>query len=175
MPDTFQKIASVTVGAGGASSIDFTAIPATYTDLKVLISARGTRSNSGSLTVTLRFNSDGGSNYSYRRLYADGTSAAADGSTGESYGFAGYVAKAFDTANTFGNCEIYIPRYAGSTQKSYSSDGVEENNATLSYASLVAGTWSGTSAITGIALYASGGAFNWEQHSSATLYGIKNS
>jgi hypothetical protein len=174
MANTFVKIASVTVGAGGTSSIDFTSIPGTYTDLKVVISARGSRSNSGSQTVSVRFNSDSGANYSYRRIYADGTTAAADGSTGDSYGTAGYVAKVYDTANTFGNCEIYIPRYAGSSQKSYSSDGVEENNATLAYASLVAGTWSGTSAITGISLYASNGSFNWEQYSSAILYGISN-
>jgi hypothetical protein len=173
MANTFVKIAAVTVGAGGAASMDFTSIPATYTDLIVKISARGTRSNSGSQVVSLRFNSDSGANYSYRRLYADGTSAASDSSTGDSYGTAGYVSKTFDTANTFGSCEIYVPNYAGSTTKSYSSDGVEENNATLSYASIVAGLWSGTAAITAISLYASNGSFNWEQYSSAILYGIK--
>jgi hypothetical protein len=173
MANTFLKIASVTVGSGGAASMDFTSIPSTYTDLMVKISARGTRSNSGSQVVSLRFNSDSGANYSYRRLYGDGSAGAADGSTGDSYGTAGYVSKTFDTASTFGSCEIYVPNYAGSTQKSYSSDGVEETNATLSYASLVAGTWSGTSAITSIALYASNGSFNWEQNSTATLYGIK--
>jgi hypothetical protein len=174
MANTYTKIASTTVGAGGASSIDFTSIPATYTDLLLKISARGTRSNSGSLTVTLRFNSDGGANYSYRRLYADGSSTASDSSTGESYGFAGYVGKAYDTANTFGSCEIYVPSYAGNAQKAYSSDGVEETNAQLAYASIVAGLWTGTSAITAISLYASNGTFNWEQNSTATLYGISN-
>lgn len=173
MANTFIKIASVTVGAGGASSMDFTSIPATYTDLLVKISARGSRSNSGSQTVSLRFNSDSGTNYSYRRLYADGTTAASDSSSGDTYGTAGYVSKVYDTSSTFGSCEIYVPNYAGSSRKSYSSDGVEENNATLAYASLIAGLWSGTSAITAISLYASGGAFNWEQYSSATLYGIK--
>ena len=35
-------ISSVTVGSGGASSIDFTSIPQTYTDLVVRWSTRGT-------------------------------------------------------------------------------------------------------------------------------------
>lgn len=173
MANTFEKIASVTVGAGGASSIDFTSIPNTYTDLLVKISARGSRNNTGSQVVSLRFNSDSGANYSYRRLYADGTSAYSDSSTGDSYGTSGYVSKVYDTASTFGSCEIYVPNYTASTQKAYSSDGVEENNATLAYLSIVAGIWSGTSAITGIALYASGGSFTWEQYSTAVLYGIK--
>jgi hypothetical protein len=173
MANTFIKIASVTVGSGGAASMDFTSIPATYTDLMIKISARGSRTNSGSLTVSLRFNSDGGANYSYVRLYADGTSAASDSSTGESYGIAGYVSKRFSTASTFGSCEVYVPNYAGSTQKSYSSDGVEETNATLAYSSIVAGLWTGTSAITAISLYASNAIFNWDEYSSATLYGIK--
>ena len=40
MATTFTKIASVTVGSGGASSIDFTSIPSTYTDLCVKLSTR---------------------------------------------------------------------------------------------------------------------------------------
>ena len=175
MPNTFELIASVTVGAGGAASMDFTSIPSTYTDLMLQISARGTRSNSGSQTVSLRFNSDSGANYSNRRVYGDATTAASDNASGDTYGTAGYVSKAFNTANTFGSCDIYIPNYAGGVSKTYSSDGVEETNATLAYASFVKGLWSGTSAITAISLYASNGSFNWEQYSTAHLYGIKNS
>jgi len=81
MANTFVKIASVTVGAGGASSIDFTSIPGTYTDLKVVISARGSRSNSGSQTVSVRFNSDSGANYSRRSSTDGGADATAVSST----------------------------------------------------------------------------------------------
>ena len=35
MANTYVAIATVTVGSGGAASIDFTSIPATYTDLVV--------------------------------------------------------------------------------------------------------------------------------------------
>ena len=40
MANTFQLISSTTVGAGGASSIDFTSIPSTYTDLVIKWSGR---------------------------------------------------------------------------------------------------------------------------------------
>jgi hypothetical protein len=35
MPNTYKKIASVVVGSGGSSSINFTNIPQTFTDLKI--------------------------------------------------------------------------------------------------------------------------------------------
>ena len=38
--NTLVKIQTVTVGSGGASSIDFTSIPQTYTDLCLVYSAR---------------------------------------------------------------------------------------------------------------------------------------
>jgi hypothetical protein len=81
-----------------------------------------------------------------------------------------------DTASTFSNCEIYIPNYTGSSQKSISSDIVTENNATSALAVLTAGLWLSTSAVTAIQLrpYVQGGG-NFAEHSTFTLYGINNS
>jgi hypothetical protein len=78
------------------------------------------------------------------------------------------------TANTFGNFELYIPNYAGSTNKSVSSDYVNENNATggISYG-LLANLWSNTAAINAISLSIYGGT-NFAQYSTAYLYGVKN-
>ena len=42
MATTFFKIASATVGSGGASSIDFTSIPQTYTDLVFVVFGKNT-------------------------------------------------------------------------------------------------------------------------------------
>ena len=41
-PVTLSKIATITVGAAGAASINFTNIPQIYTDLKIVMSARTT-------------------------------------------------------------------------------------------------------------------------------------
>ena len=170
MPDTFVKIASVTVGSGGASSIDFTSIPSTYTDLCVKLSLR---SNNTSVGVYVRFNSNS-ANYSSRRLYADGATTYSDthGSSAEIGVVAGENISTF-TSNTFSSMDFYIPNYAGSNNKSASSDSVTENNATTAWAALGANLWSNTAAITSIAFTPAAGSF--VQYSTAVLYGIKNS
>ena len=165
MANTYKKIASVTVGAGGASSIDFTSIPATYTDLVVKVSARDTTANG---EFYLRFNSST-TNYSDKWLYGTGSSASSTTNTKIDL----FLASSGYTANTFGSTDIYIPNYRSSNYKSTSADSVQENNATASYALLDAGLWSDTSAITSVNLIPAGGTF--AQYSSATLYGIKSS
>jgi hypothetical protein len=42
---TMVKIDTVTVGSGGAASIEFTNIPQTYTDLQIVLSARSATSD----------------------------------------------------------------------------------------------------------------------------------
>jgi hypothetical protein len=168
MASTYRKIDSVTVGAGGASSIDFTNIPATYTDLVVKLSARY---NDASVLGRFRFNNDTGSNYSNLRLYGTGSSAASNSDSAQtsSYVFGLNDASNY-TANTFSNAEFYIPNYAGSAYKSISIDAVSENNATEAYSNLQAGLWSSTSAITSIKIYQDSGLF--VQYTTATLYGV---
>jgi hypothetical protein len=173
MPDTFVKIATVTVGVGGSSSASFTSIPATYTDLKVLASTR--QNNTG---MRVQFNSDTGTNYSWRRLDANGTVVTSNSNTtyGSPYNTFIYWSMqgtTTDTANTFSNGEMYIPNYAGSTQKSVSADSVAENNATTAYMAMQAGLWTGTAAITSITLSPDTSTLPlFEQYSTFTLYGI---
>jgi len=169
MPNTFTLINAVTVGSGGAANITFSSIPNTYTDLCLKISSRSAAAsvNPG---VVMKFNGVG-TGYSSWILYGSGTSTSSYSDTsGESAAGAGNNA----TANTFGNGEIYIPNYAGSTNKSFSSDSVNENNATSSLLMLIAGLWSNTAAITSIVL-TDGGSNNFLQYSTAYLYGIVKS
>lgn len=170
MAATFTKIATVTVGSGGASSIDFSSIASTYTDIVIKLSARN--GDTGISSANITFNNDTGSNYTNRRIYGNG--ATASSGVNSSIGFIHYtmVAGSDTTANTFGNTEIYIPNYASSNQKGVSIDGVAENNNTTAYMSLTAGLWTGTSVISRVTLTSSSG--NFAQYSTATLYGIKN-
>lgn len=168
MATTYEAIATVTVGSGGAANIEFTSIPGTYTDLIVKISGRNT--NGGATGIYISFNS---STSSFSNKYLEG-----NGSTASSGSFARYVGTetaSTYTANTFNNLEIYIPNYAGSTNKSFSSDTVSENNNTLAYATFNAGLWSNTAAITSIGFTISPPSQTFAQYSTATLYGIKNS
>lgn len=167
MPDTFVKIASVTVGSGGASSIDFTSIPSTYTDLCIKLSARSNRAAEIDDFFIIKPNNSS-SNLTYRFIRGNGA-AATSGTSGNMY-----IAGASSTSSTFSNSEIYIPNYAGSTNKSISVDTVEENNATTAYMSLVAVLWSDTTAINRVVLAPVFGTL-FDQYSTAVLYGIKNS
>jgi hypothetical protein len=171
MATTYEIIASVTVGSGGAANIEFTSIPATYTDLSIVFSIRCARSDVIEPGM-LRFNGST-SNYSLRRLNGDGSSVASSAVSGETGMIFGDINGDTATSNTFGNGSIYIPNYAGSNFKSVSTDVVVENNATESSQYLLAGLWSDTSAITTIRLY-SRNSHNFNEHSTAYLYGISN-
>jgi hypothetical protein len=165
MANTFVKIASATVGSGGAASIDFIGIPASYTDLCLVHSLRSDNTDD---YYGLQFNSSS-SSFTSRSVQGNGSSASS-ANRSDNF-FVGTVVQSNLTANTFSNGQIYIPDYAGSTNKSFSYDAVQENNATSSLAELFAGLWSSTSAITSIKLVKASG--NFVQYSTATLYGIK--
>lgn len=169
MPNTFSLIASSTVGAGGAANISFTSIPNTYTDLVLKLSVRSNRATVQD-TFKVTFNSSA-SGYSFKRVYGDGATAASDGSTGDTFLTVGYSAGNSATASTFGNVELYIPNYAGSNNKSVSTDGVGENNGTTAYAGLFASLWANTAAITSITIEG-GTSATLLQYSTAYLYGI---
>lgn len=168
MPTTYSKIATVTVGSGGAADIQFTSIPQTYTDLKIVACGRLSTSGLSFDSYDIKFNGSS-SSFSGRYLYGGGSSV----SSGTGTNYAGTVPAVLATANTFGNSEIYIPNYTGSTNKSFSVDAVAENNATAGEQVFYAGLWSNTAAITSIALIGYRG--NIVQYSTATLYGIKKS
>ena len=166
MPDTFTLIASSTVGAGGASSIDFTSIPSTYTDLVILVSARTNTGNTSDQTL-ISFN---GSTTSFSSKMLGGTGSAASSVSVARYTMPNDTTD--QTASTFNNGSIYIPNYAGATNKSYSADGVMENNATYALMWMTAGLWSNTAAINQVTLTPSAGSY--AQYSTAYLYGVKN-
>jgi hypothetical protein len=162
----YNLIATTTVDSpSGAASIAFSSIPQTYTDLKIVLSVRST---SAATALDVGFN---GSTASFTNKYLQGSGSAV--SSGSLARYAGLVTGTDQTAIVFANCEIYIPNYSGSTNKSFSGDAVQENNATSSYASIVANLWSNTAAITQITFTNATG--NLAQYSSASLYGIKNS
>ena len=175
MPDTFVKIASVTVGSGGASSIDFTSIPSTYTDLVIKLSARSNASGANVDLMFYRFNGDATNSYIGRWLSGDGSSTYSNLQSATAYAIPRYaIPAATATSNTFGNFEMYIPNYAGSNYKSVSYDSVSENNATAGYQNMQADLWQKTNAITSFAIFPYNGSL-FLQYSTATLYGIKNS
>jgi hypothetical protein len=169
MATTYTLIASNTVGSGGAANVIFSSFPNTFTDLLIKAS---TRSDTSGANLNVLFNGNT-SNYSDRRLSGNGSSASSDSHS--SYPWTTLLEAADSpsfTANTFTNCEIYVPNYNSSNYKSYNIDAVSENNGTTADDRLTAGLWGNSSAITQVQLFGSG---NFVQYSTFYLYGISNS
>ena len=167
MAITYAQIGNtVTVGEGGAASIDFTSIPATYTDLVVKISAR---TNETQIYASMFVKINGSQTGNVKLLQSDGGSVSSNSDPTNMVDlFTGNSA----TANVFSNGEFYFPNYLSSNVKSYSSDVVGENNAGTSYVRLTAGLFSSTAAITSIG-FTPQASKTFLQYSTATLYGIK--
>ena len=168
MATTFVKIATVTVGAGGASTMSFSSIPSTYTDLQLLISARGSNTN---YWAALSLNGSS-ANFTLKNAQGTGSNAYSNADTTNALSF--HQDSSAMTANTFASTSFYIPNYTSSNYKSISNETVQETNATEAYAELTAMLWSNTAAINSITL-TSGGGGNFVQYSTATLYGISKS
>jgi hypothetical protein len=157
-----------------SSSVTFSSIPQTYTDLKLVISARDSSTGANWSRIKFAFNGTSSTtNWSGRELYGTGSGSGSSWNYGTSDSAAGGFATTADvTTNTFGNTEIYIPNYTSSNYKSISTDSVTENNATSALAGFEASLWSNTAAITSIELTLSTG--NFISGSTFYLYGISN-
>lgn len=166
---TTCKLIAKGVLTSSASQIEFTNIPSTpYADLFIVTSLRSAASAPGDDTI-VRFNAVT-TNYSYRFMSGNGSNAAS--SSGTLSGALGpYVNAATSTANTFGSGEIYIPNYAGSTNKSVSVTSAQEVNATGAVIYVAASLWANTAAISTVTLL-SNSSSNFLAGSSAFLYGI---
>jgi len=109
MANTYTAIATVTVGSGGAATIDFTSIPNIYTDLCLKVSGRSNNSSDYYSTLTMTFN--GTNTYTNRILFGTGSGTG----SGTDTSIKPFVQAPSATANTFGQNEFYIPNYAGSS------------------------------------------------------------
>jgi hypothetical protein len=172
MPNTYEIISSTVVGSGGAANIEFTSIPQTYTDLLLVCSLRMTEAGTNNWG-TLKFNSIGGTSNNSR--YFRGNSINTASATGNSTDVmrATIANGATSVANAFSTNSIYIPNYTSSLNKVSSSDAVMVDSVAENYMFFGANLVTTSSAITSIQLAPWSG--TWVQHTSAHLYGIKNS
>jgi hypothetical protein len=167
MPENYILLERTELNAS-AASVTFSNIPQSgYTDLKIVVSARSA-AGSDRDQLNLNFNTLT-TNQSYRILY--GIFSVAIGSESGSKIRGGYISGNSSTANTFGNCEIYIPNYTSANPKSVSSDGVSETNANPAGAQIGASLWNSTAAITTISIVTDSGS-NFLANSTFSLYGI---
>jgi hypothetical protein len=138
----------------------------------LMVSGRDNGNGSPVASPGIKFNNDGGSNLSQRRIYADNPGATSANSSSLNVIYEWYVTGSAATSNTFGYSSIYVPNYVTSVAKSFSIDTAYENNSNTPYMGFTAGLWNQTAAITTITLLASS---TWSIGSTFSLYGVSNS
>jgi hypothetical protein len=167
MSSTYEPIATTTA-TGSPTSITFSSIPSTYTDL-VLVANIQHSSNSGDQMRLGNGSLDTGSNYSNTKIY--GTSSSNGSTRGSNASSIDIAAVAISAPNSgyFAPLIINIQNYANtSTNKTVIArynDAGGELNATV-------GLWRSTSAIDTVSLFPGGG-ISYNNGCVFTLYGIK--
>lgn len=170
----FEPIATVTVGSGGASSIEFTSIPGTYQHLQIRFIGRCDEAAFGNY-ARIQVNGDTGNNYAHHHVYGTGTSALASATTSTAQIIAYRIPGASHSANIFGAVVLDLLDYA-STSKTKTLryfGGLDGNtNNTQGQVWVGSGLWNSTSAVTSVKLQPSV-SVNWVQFTTAALYGVR--
>jgi hypothetical protein len=169
--NSYESIATVTVGGGGSASATFSSIPATYSHLQIRIMGRTDRAAVYD-AVRLRFNSDTGANYAEHGLYADGVTLASYGSASATGSYTYRIAGDSGPSNVQGAIIVDILDYKNTNKyKTLRSLGGVDANASGGNLYFNSGLWMNTAAITDIVLEPIG---SFQQYSSIALYGIKS-
>jgi hypothetical protein len=161
MPATYEAISTTTLGSA-ASSITFSTIPGTYTDLRLVLVATSASNN----TTRIRFNNISTTSYSYTWLVGTGSAASSGRSTGNSQIDEG-DSSFFNTTPYLDIVDIFS--YTGSTNKTILRQISSDRNGAGTVESQVA-LFRDTTAITRIDLIGSN--TNFAIGTTATLYGI---
>lgn len=159
MPSTYEKITATT--GSGATSVTLSSIPATYTDLVLIMN--GTASSA--TNVYVRFNGDTGANYSSTMIAGNGSSATSGRNSNDTsiQAFFGF----YDT--TVANTIMQVMNYANTTTN---KTALARYSYTTNEARAAVGLWRNTAAITSITLLTSNTA-TFPSSTTFTLYGIK--
>jgi len=161
-PSSYESIATVTVGSGGASVITFSSIPSGFAHLQIrFIYETGDWG-------TFRFNGDTtASNYRGHQLAGNGSTASASTSANIIYE---------PQASNGGSRNCYagiidILDYTSTTKNKVtrSLEGTDINGSGYIY--LTSGLWMNTAAVTSITMTRN--TTDWGNYSSFALYGIK--
>ena len=162
MTSTYEKIAT-TSPAALTTTITFSSIPSTYTDL-VLV-ANVTNFNASIEDADVRFNSDTGSNYSWTRIEGNGSSTGSARGTSTTS-----IPLALSASGSGGGNVIWsIQNYSNTTTF---KTALYRNNLPAARVQAYVSLWRNTAAISTITLTKGGNGF--AANCTFTLYGIKS-
>jgi hypothetical protein len=162
---TYDLIASQTLGSA-ASSITFSSIAASWTDLRLVFVGTG---NTAGMSVLLQFNGDTATNYSITELWGDGTNIFSGSGINRTLITLTYADGLRTSVPSFRTADIFS--YAGSTYKTVLTTESSDFNGSGSVCRTVQ-LWRSTSAITSIYVFSSS-TFTFSSGTTAQLYGIK--
>jgi hypothetical protein len=166
----YDSLATVTLSTTTAN-VTFAGIPNTYKHLQLRIMAKTDRALDRD-PITVKFNSDSGSNYAEHTLSGNGSSASAGGSSSLTSTTIFRATGNSGATNIFGVIVYDLLDYANTNKYKTGRylGGYDANGAGDIY--LGSTLWQSTSAITNIALTPSVGS-NFLQYSQFSLYGVK--
>jgi len=165
---TYTLIGSTTLSTASAT-VTFSSIPATYTDLLLVLG--DLKASVSSNTICVRYNSDSATNYSYTILTGTGSAVQSARGTSQTYSFFGGYNVGVD--QTYPSVMVgHIMDYANTTtfKTGLSRYGIERpgfNGETQAIVNL----WRSTAAINSVTVATYTG--NWSIGSNFKLYGIE--
>ena len=157
---TYTQIATTTLGSA-ASSVTFSSISGSYTDLVCVINSNTTADTQ----IRIRFNSDSNNNYSATVLGGDGSSAFSVRVSNESSGNIGALGTNWSTNL------IHINNYSNATTYKTILGRFNETSASYGETGAKVVLWRSTSAITSIA-FTLPSTYTYASGSTFSLYGI---
>jgi len=161
---TYTPIGTTTLSTA-SSTVTFSSIPGTYTDLVLVVSGKSTVAGVQD-GLAIRVNSDSGANYSATYMRGDGTSALSSRNTGDTY--YRLAANAMGgSSGSFAATLVHFMNYSNTT--TFKTILARSNNAG-SGTDAVTGLWRNTAAITSVICVGYNG--NLDTGSTFTLYGI---
>jgi hypothetical protein len=165
----FESIATVTVGSGGAASVEFTSISGSYQHLQVRYVTRCAGSTGN--RVNLNINGDTTNSAYWHSLYGTGSSAAAY-TISTAYIQVGSMPVSTDTASVFGVGVIDILDYASASKnrvvRSFAGHDLNGSGLVL----INSGARYNTDAVTSLK-FTTNTAQDFAQHTTFALYGVK--
>jgi hypothetical protein len=160
---TYTPLANVTLGTA-IGTVTFSSIPATYRDL-ILVMNHKVNTSATSDNWFMRFNSDTGANYSFVRMYGNGSSAFSGSGTSRTY-----IDNFLDPTGSFTNNVFQIMDYSATDKH---KTVLARENLASEQVIAKAHRWASTSAITSISLTGpDSGTDLFSVGSTFSLYGV---
>lgn len=148
--------------ASAAASFDFTSIPATYKDLIIVLSGRGSVA-ANTCDCYVRLNGDSGNNYAWEQILFHHTTNSSGAIDPTNAMLAGYISGNSSPANSASSFEARICNYANAIyhKDMISSNGKDTGTGTSNiYAAQIWSKWRSTAAINRVTVIPTSGNFN---------------